>query len=363
MLTTVSRISENFSPTDFFYRLYQKTPNFVLFETLDVGVLKALKKFELINEKRFYGSGMYVSYPAALNTYSMPHALDQSFNMRCSHLSVYKAADEIIVTVLTSERGKTGIALLYSNEKKKEANALETVFKRYIPKPESRACINLLFQNGADGFYLRERPIDETFTTDISLNYGSSFELIYKGLLKSLERETKGLYLLSSDPGCGKTSLIKNIVKDLPDQKIVFLPPSMTGALSDPSFLPFLSEEAIDLIVIEDAENSLRNRDEMSSSHVSSILNMTDGILGDIIKIKILATFNTDKNSIDKALLRKGRLKFFHEFGALDPVESDRLLVKLGRSPQNKSLTLAEIYNQEETGFEVKKTRAMGFGR
>jgi len=40
----------------------------------------------------------------------------------------------------------------------------------------------------------------------IANNYNDDFELINERIIRTLNKEDKGLYLLHGNPGCGKTS-------------------------------------------------------------------------------------------------------------------------------------------------------------
>ena len=258
------------------------------------------------------------------------------------------------------------IEFYYANESKEAAKKIidevQAKFK-YVKETIHTNKIYLLYQS-TSGFYLKAHEISKDFVCDIPLNYGDDFVPIYERLTASLEKEKSGLYVMASAPGMGKTSLMKYMIQNLSSQKIVFLPPGMSHCLADPSFLPFISEQNVNVVFIEDAENALRSREDTGSNGVSTILNMSDGILGDILKIKIFATMNSGKDSIDSALLRPGRLKFFHEFKPLKASEADRLLVKLGGEPLGKAMTLAEIYNPDDTGIKKKVERSMNaFGQ
>jgi ATP-dependent 26S proteasome regulatory subunit len=89
---------------------------------------------------------------------------------------------------------------------------------------------------------------------------------------------------------------------------------------------------------------------------------MTDGLYSDILNIKIIATFNSDMTSIDKALLRDGRLISKYEFKELSIDKTNTLLKELGKGESDKPLTLAEIYNKtSEEIIQVKKPKRIGF--
>jgi ATP-dependent 26S proteasome regulatory subunit len=126
---------------------------------------------------------------------------------------------------------------------------------------------------------------------------------------------------------------------------------------------PFLIENSNSVLFIEDAERVITDRQTGGANGVSNILNITDGILSDILNIQIVATFNMDKAKIDSALLRKGRLIAEHKFDALPIEDSNNLLKHLGKDANaSKPMTLTEIYNVEEEEFKsADKYSPIGF--
>jgi ATP-dependent 26S proteasome regulatory subunit len=83
-----------------------------------------------------------------------------------------------------------------------------------------------------------------------------------------------------------------------------------------------------------------------------------------MLNIKIVATYNGDKDKVDKALLRPGRLAIDHTFGKLDAATATKLAKSLGRDVVfDKEMTLAEVYNLgDDTGYKEKQVRKIGFG-
>jgi hypothetical protein len=97
----------------------------------------------------------------------------------------------------------------------------------------------------------------------------------------------------------------------------------------------------------------------VDSGHiVSTILNLTDSILGESLGIQIIATFNSNLHNIDRVLLRKGQMLALYEFEPLHVYNSASLLSELGvddvvvKSP----MTLADIYNfnEQESSYKVQ---------
>jgi hypothetical protein len=202
---------------------------------------------------------------------------------------------------------------------------------------------------------------------DLTLNYGEGFAKVSDLIVKRLNTDyDKGVILFHGEPGTGKTSYIKYLTSLVKDKEIIIIPPSMAESLSDPSMIPFLMEHKNAILIIEDGEKVISDREASGSSMgVSNILNLTDGILGDCLGIQIIITFNMKRERIDAALLRKGRLIAEHKFTALTVNETNRMLKHLGKDAEsNKGLTLAEIYNIDEETYktEVMKS-AIGFGK
>lgn len=199
---------------------------------------------------------------------------------------------------------------------------------------------------------------------DLELNYGSEFLKIHDLIIKRLNTPLdKGIILFHGDPGTGKTSYIKYLTRLITDKEILFIPPSMAESLSEPSIIPFLMEHKNSILIVEDAERVIADREGNGSSvGVSNILNLTDGILGDCLNIQVIATFNMKREKIDQALLRKGRLIVEHKFSVLKTQETNRLLEHLGKEKRvDKGMTLADIYNIDEEVYKHDNKTHIGF--
>ena len=120
-------------------------------------------------------------------------------------------------------------------------------------------------------------------------------------------------------------------------------------------------------MVIEDAEKALLARDPSdSSSLVSAILNITDGMMADVFNIAVIATYNSPRQAIDKALLRKGRLKVEYNFGKLKASKAQKIADEDNIKYQVKDdISLADLYNTDENSSivspELLEEKRMGF--
>ena len=185
--------------------------------------------------------------------------------------------------------------------------------------------------------------LPETF--DIGLNYGKNFESVSEKMIKSLHENSSGLYMLHGRPGTGKTTYIRYLASVL-KKDVIFFPTSFVDEITNPSILSLLKKKQDCVMILEDAEKALTKRSLSDQpSLVSTLLNMTDGILGDILKLNVIVTYNCDRQDIDEALLRKGRLKAEYSFQGLKQDDAKKLIKKLDIDikPED-NMTLADIY-------------------
>ena len=133
--------------------------------------------------------------------------------------------------------------------------------------------------------------------------------------------------------------------------------PSMIKAITDSTLITFLTENRDSVIVLEDCEKLLHSREEYTNSSIGTILNLTDGIIGDAFGVKFICTFNTDISNIDDALVRKGRLTLKYEFKKLTLDKTIEIY------PMAKEeMTLAEAYNAtNENDYSKENSRGIGF--
>lgn len=198
---------------------------------------------------------------------------------------------------------------------------------------------------------------------NLEINYGENFIKIHDSIVKRLNKNNdKGIILLHGDPGTGKTSYIKYLTSLITDKDILFIPPSMAEMLSEPAIIPFLMDHKNSILIIEDAERVISDREgNGSAAGVSNILNLTDGILGDCLSIQIIATFNMKREKIDQALMRPGRLIAEHKFEKLKVNETNKLLKHLKKDHvSNEEMSLADIYNIDVEIYKTNKTSKIG---
>ncbi len=271
----------------------------------------------------------------------------------------YILFDDLIVNFDTNLRT---VRFLFKQTDNAKIDEIRAGIKKFKVKNEKHKPSICLLVSKNQGFTTMDFPIIKP-KLNVEDNYNDDFKEIHQNIVKRLStKNDKGLVLLHGKPGTGKTSYIRYLISVL-KKTVIFLPPNLAGAMTDPNLMLLLIENANSIFVIEDAENIITNRENDGRSPVSALLNISDGLLSDCLNIQVICSFNTDISKIDSALMRKGRLIAKYEFKELVTAKAQALSDKLKFDTKiYKPMTLTEIYNQNDTSFEHTKHRnTIGF--
>lgn len=239
---------------------------------------------------------------------------------------------------------------------------IDSLMGYYVKDENTEGNIYLLSQSSA-GFGLSKWEINDVKDYDISKQYNDDFvreDKVITDFMK--DNEKSGLIILHGEKGTGKSTYIRHLVNEFKEKKFVFIHSGLISLLGEPSFNNFLISLSDSVIILEDCEDALKSRKSMgSTAAVGILLNMTDGLLADNLKIKFICTFNEDISNIDSALLRKGRLVCKYEFKKLGKEKSNALLNELypddASAYTEKSMSLADIYNWKDEAYECNRKK------
>lgn len=182
------------------------------------------------------------------------------------------------------------------------------------------------------------------------------------------------IVILDGVVGTGKTSLIRSMFSEL-DALFLIIPVAMLSSLDSPQFLPVLldfkenSNKPI-VLVVEDGDHILMARKTDNLSSLATLLNLSDGILGNLIDMRIVISTNATLKEIDEAVLRPGRLCRRINVPSLEYEQANRIYKRIIQNndkdlPKSKFYTLAEVYAYANGGIhtttEKSTKRIIGF--
>lgn len=200
-------------------------------------------------------------------------------------------------------------------------------FQQKVRERRARETNLCVLARGMDGYGLSRCGVERS--PFIGANYDTRvIEAIQAASRELVAKEPSGrLLLLEGPPGTGKTRAVRSMIAGLSNRaRVVIVPPHLISGLAGPDLIgTLLGCTMPTVLVIEDADYALLDREHRSDADkqgatgaLSAMLNLTDGILGAQIDLRVIVTTNARIDQLDAAVLRPGRLLDRIAFGALD---------------------------------------------
>jgi len=238
---------------------------------------------------------------------------------------------------------------------KASAHAFREAYAR--PRNSAKGCYHLITNSG-DNIDTEVVELSGSLSLDaenLDLHYGAGFSKWTDSYVEKLSQKNSGLTVFEGPPGTGKTSYLRHLMFLLKDtHRFYFIPPANAAVLSNPEFIGFWSQQHAAhpslrfVCVLEDAEGALMTRGTDNRRQVGAILNITDGLLADFLRLHIVCSINCKSTEIDPAFMRPGRLIAHHVFSRMDSAAAHRIAAKAERIlPLQADYSLAEIFNAD----------------
>ncbi len=249
---------------------------------------------------------------------------------------------------------------------------IKTLAEEFITEAKN----NLVFCIVKEGDRLDIKNMGDGSSALVEGNYSKDVIKDYHYVVESFKKTPSigRIAILNGEPGTGKTHLIRSILSEL-DCVFLIVPSNLLEVLDKPEFMPLLLSVREDyekpiIMIIEDGDLCLVPRENDNISSIASLLNLSDGILGSMLDIKMIISTNAMIKDMDQAILRPGRLCKQINVLPLDYNQSNKVYQRLCEKsdvtlPPRKEYTLAEIYEFFNTKDLVENVmpvkRVIGF--
>ncbi len=229
-----------------------------------------------------------------------------------------------------------------------------------IPEEDDRGSVRMLVETARGPQFREIGVVGHALERG---NYGPETLALYDKLTKTLAapKPIGRLSIVSGEPGTGKTWLLRGLIQDVVDAVHVIVPAKEIGSIGDPTMLTALLSLQIEcdqriILYLEDADQALVKRTADSFSVVSGLLNASDGMIGALLNLSIVATTNQELAELDPAITRHGRLAVRMNVPNLAQDAASAVYERLTKKSKRyeEAVSLAHVY--EDAANDAEET-------
>lgn len=276
--------------------------------------------------------------------------------------------DQGIVVLSFNSDGEPDIEVLTTVQQ--TLDAIMVWVKEGMEKRSSKGRIYVVTTDGSGG--MRLQSLGNAAADFIPENYEPKLVVEYDHVVSCLRSKDPcgRMVLLDGPPGCGKSYALRGMLSLVPKSTVIMVPPHMVASMADPAFVELLLQErqvamGPIVLVVEDADHCLLTRSSDNMSAISSILNLSDGLMGSMLDLRVVCTTNAKPEKMDEAIMRPGRLCRHLRFNKLLFTQASDVYRRLLGDPEadiqavmgdkrSSTYTLADVYRAaKDRGMQV----------
>jgi hypothetical protein len=210
------------------------------------------------------------------------------------------------------------------------------------------------------GFETKSLNLRNVDLDNIDLYYNDHTIKSVNKLIKTVNKNKKGLTIIHGERGVGKTSLLKYLSQKI-SKKFIFIPCScFETTIINPDFRNFLSKNTDSVIILDDVDIYFSEIYSKSNIFTNNVLQLVDGLDSDEFNLNIISVLNVSNvDEIDHTLLDCNNLIEIIEINELDIDKAKKLSKHLGKKLKSKeSCKLSTFFRKNEVS---KGSQELGF--